>query len=138
MTASSAASAAYSALPPAASGAITVATSSDTVPSGPDHDPRRGPEDRVRQHRQQQGVQPGADRDPGQLGVGHRRRQGQRRDRDTGDDIGAQRAPEYVENDRANGTYRVVSGGRLADANAPRPLYALLNGCTVTPNRTAR
>ena len=35
MTASSAAWAAYCALPPAASGAITVAINNDTVPSGP-------------------------------------------------------------------------------------------------------
>ena len=32
------------------------------------------------------------------------------------------RAPEYVDIERANGTYRVVIGGRLADAKAPRPL----------------
>ncbi len=31
------------------------------------------------------------------------------------------RAREYPVNDRASGTYRVVSGGRLSDANAPRP-----------------
>src|SRR6478735_2792797 len=45
------------------------------------------------------------------------------------------RPREYPAIDLANGTNRVVIGGRLADANAPRPLYALLNGCTCTPDR---
>ena len=31
-----------------------------------------------------------------------------------------------------NGTYRVVSGGRLADANALRPPYATANGSIAT------
>ncbi len=55
-----------------------------------DDDPRRGPQGRVRQNGQQESVQPGADRTPGQLGVGHGRRQGQCRDRDAGNDIGPQ------------------------------------------------
>ena len=40
------------------------------------------------------------------------------------------RAPEYVDSDRANGTKRVVIGGRLSDAKAPRPWYASRNGFT--------
>jgi hypothetical protein len=31
------------------------------------------------------------------------------------------RVLEYDDSDRANGTYRVVRGGRLSDAKAPRP-----------------
>ena len=38
--------------------------------------------------------------------------------------------------DRKSGTYRVVIGGRLAEAKARRPLYALLNGSTSSRNRT--
>ena len=37
------------------------------------------------------------------------------------------RAPEYVDSEWANGTYLVVIGGRLSDANAPRPWYASRN-----------
>ena len=37
---------------------------------------------------------------------------------------------EYDDIDRANGTYRVLIGGRLSNANAPRPLYASLKALT--------
>ena len=48
----------------------------------PDGHPRRGPQEGVRQHREQQRVEPGADRDTGQLRVRHGCRQRQRRHRD--------------------------------------------------------
>ena len=86
---------------PAASGAIAVATSSDTVPSGPTTTRGADPRTAYASTGQQQGVEPGADRDPGQLGVGHRRRQGQCRDRDTRNDIGPQPRPRVRR--RSNG-----------------------------------
>jgi hypothetical protein len=47
-------------------------------------------------------------------------------------------APEYADSDRANGTNRVVIGGRLSDAKARRPWYASLNGFTRSFKRTGR
>ena len=46
-----------------------------------DHDAQPGAKQRVGQHGQDQGIQAGRDRKPGQFGVGHRRGQGQGRDR---------------------------------------------------------
>ena len=74
---------------------------------GPDGHPRRGTQEGVRQHREEQRIETGGDRHTGQLRVRHGCRHRQRRHRDPSEHVGAQPAPR-------------VAGHRPRERHVPR------------------
>ena len=116
-----AASAAYSELPVAASGAIAVATSSATVPSGPMTTCRADPKTAYARTGTRRAYRPALTGTPASSANAMAEGRANAATVMPATMSVRSRVAEYVDRVRARGTYRVAIGGRLSDAKAPRP-----------------
>ena len=80
----------------------------------PDRDLARGAQQRVAHHREEQGVQPDHRRQPGELGVGHARRDRQRGDRQAREHVVARAAAPGSDAGRARSAACAPTGARAA------------------------